>query len=181
MKRNKLFWGLLIFCAINFAAHLCFYGSLPDVVPTHWGADGQANGWGPKSTVLIMAALPALMLILMAVLPRIDPKHQNYEKFKGVWNASLTALTIFMSAMSWFSELSVFGLIPEGSSLVPPRHGGLCFPQRHPVFRCHGGKGHGAHWRQPAPLCGQSPGRRGSLCRISDRGRRGKGFPVEQN
>ena len=37
MKRNKLFWGLLIFCAINFAAHLCFYGSLPDVVPTHWG------------------------------------------------------------------------------------------------------------------------------------------------
>lgn len=59
MKRNKLFWGLLIFCAINFAAHLCFYGSLPDVVPTHWGADGQANGWGPKSTVLIMR-LPAL-------------------------------------------------------------------------------------------------------------------------
>ena len=118
MKRNKLFWGLLIFCAINFAAHLCFYGSLPDVVPTHWGADGQANGWGPKSTVLIMAAPPALMLILMAALPRIDPKHQNYEKFKGVWNASLTALTIFMSAMSWFSELSVFGLIPEGSSLV---------------------------------------------------------------
>lgn len=43
MKRNKLFWGLLIFCAINFAAHLCFYGSLPDVVPTHWGVDGQAN------------------------------------------------------------------------------------------------------------------------------------------
>ena len=82
MKRNKLFWGLLIFCAINFAAHLYFYGSLPDVVPTHWGADGQANGWGPKSTVLIMAALPALMLILMAVLPRIDPKHQNYEKFR---------------------------------------------------------------------------------------------------
>ncbi len=116
MKRNKLFWGLLIFCAINFAAHLCFYGSLPDVVPTHWGADGQVNGWGPKSTVLIMAALPALMLILMAVLPRIDPKHQNYEKFKGVWNASLTALTIFMSAMSWFSELSVFGLIPEAAA-----------------------------------------------------------------
>ena len=46
MKRNKLFWGLLIFCAINFAAHLCFYGSLPDVVPTHWGADGQANDYG---------------------------------------------------------------------------------------------------------------------------------------
>lgn len=49
MKRNKLFWGLLIFCAINFAAHLCFYGSLPDVVPTHWGADGQANTAGGQN------------------------------------------------------------------------------------------------------------------------------------
>ena len=117
MKRNKLFWGLLIFCAINFAAHLCFYGSLPDVVPTHWGADGQANGWGPKSTVLIMAALPALMLILMAALPRIDPKHQNFGQSSYTRERLLPPI-IFMSAMSWFSELSVFGLIPEGSSLV---------------------------------------------------------------
>ncbi len=59
MKKNKLFWRLLtVICAMNFAAHLYFYRSLPDVVPTHWGADGQANGWGPKSTVLILAALP---------------------------------------------------------------------------------------------------------------------------
>lgn len=118
MKRNKLFWALLVLCAVNFAAHLCLYPSLPDIVPTHWGADGRANGWGPKSTVLILAALPALMLVLMAALPRIDPKRQNYEKFKGVWNGFLTAFTIFIAAMSWFSELSVFGLIPEGSSLV---------------------------------------------------------------
>lgn len=32
------------------------YPSLPDIVPTHWGASGQVNGWGPKSTVLILAA-----------------------------------------------------------------------------------------------------------------------------
>ena len=118
MKRNKLFWALLVLCAVNFAAHLCLYPSLPDIVPTHWCADGRANGWGPKSTVLILAALPALMLVLMAALPHIDPKRQNYEKFKGVWNGFLTAFTIFIAAMSWFSELSVFGLIPEGSSLV---------------------------------------------------------------
>lgn len=118
MKRNKLFWGLLIFCATTLRRTSAFMAPCRMLCPPTGARDGQANGWGPKSTVLIMAALPALMLILMAALPHIDPKHQNYEKFKGVWNASLTALTIFMSAMSWFSELSVFGLIPEGSSLV---------------------------------------------------------------
>ena len=55
---------------INFAAHLCFYGSLPDVVPTHWGAEARPTAGGQNPLVLIMAALPALMLILMAVLPR---------------------------------------------------------------------------------------------------------------
>ena len=49
-------------CVLNFAAHLYFYPSLPDIVPTHWGASGQVNGWGPKSTVLILAALPFAML-----------------------------------------------------------------------------------------------------------------------
>ena len=118
MKRNKLFWGLLIFCAINFAAHLCFYGSLPDVVPTHWGADGQANGWGPKSTVLIMAALPALMLILMAALPRIDPKHQNFERFGKVWNIFITLFVLFMCGMTWLTELTVFNMLPQSSNIV---------------------------------------------------------------
>lgn len=46
MKKNKLFWILTVVCVLNFAAHLYFYPSLPDIVPTHWGASGQVNGWG---------------------------------------------------------------------------------------------------------------------------------------
>ena len=37
MKKNKLFWILTVVCVLNFAAHLYFYPSLPDIVPTHWG------------------------------------------------------------------------------------------------------------------------------------------------
>ena len=74
MKKNKLFWILTVVCVLIFAAHLYFYPSLPDIVPTHWGASGQVNGWGPKSTVLILAALPFAMLILFEVIRKIDPK-----------------------------------------------------------------------------------------------------------
>ena len=34
MKKNKLFWILTVVCVLNFAAHLYFYPSLPDIVPT---------------------------------------------------------------------------------------------------------------------------------------------------
>ena len=107
MKKNKLFWILTVVCVLNFAAHLYFYPSLPDIVPTHWGASGQVNGWGPKSTVLILAALPFAMLILFEVIRKIDPKHQNFEKFGKVWNLCVVLFTVMMAAFSWLSELAV--------------------------------------------------------------------------
>lgn len=118
MKKNKLFWILTVICVLNFAAHLYFYPSLPDIVPTHWGASGQVNGWGPKFTVLILAALPFAMLILFEVIHKIDPKHQNFEKFGKVWNLFVVLFTVMMAMFSWLSELAVFGKLPDSSNLV---------------------------------------------------------------
>ena len=107
MKKNKLFWILTVGCVLNFAAHLYFYPSLPDIVPTHWGASGQVNGWGPKSTILILAALPFAMLIMFEVIRKVDPKHQNFEKFGKVWNLFVVLFTVMMAMFSWLSELAV--------------------------------------------------------------------------
>lgn len=118
MKKNKLFWILTVVCVLNFAAHLYFYPSLPDIVPTHWGANGQVNGWGPKSTILILAALPFAMLIMFEVIRKVDPKHQNFEKFGKVWNLFVVLFTVMMAMFSWLSELAVFGKLPDNSSLI---------------------------------------------------------------
>ena len=61
MKNNSLYWVLGGGCVVNFAAHLWFYPSLPQVIPIHWGMDGTVNGWGPRYVSLILAALPLLM------------------------------------------------------------------------------------------------------------------------
>lgn len=100
MKKNKLFWILTVVCVLNFAAHLYFYPSLPDIVPTHWGANGQVNGWGPKSTVLFLAAIPFVTLILFEVIRKIDPKHQNFEKFGKAWNLFVGLFTVMSAAFS---------------------------------------------------------------------------------
>ena len=118
MKKNKLFWILTVVCVLNFAAHLYFYPSLPDIVPTHWGADGQVNGWGPKSTVLILAALPFAMLILFEVIRKIDPKHQNFERFGKVWNIFITLMVLLTAGMTWLTELTVFDVLPQSSNIV---------------------------------------------------------------
>lgn len=73
MKKNKLFWILTVVCVLNFAAHLYFYPSLPDIVPTHWGASGQVNGWGPKSTILFEAAIPFVTRFCLRSSARSTP------------------------------------------------------------------------------------------------------------
>ena len=105
-------------CAVNFVAHLCFYPALPQTIPIHWGTDGMVNGWGPKWVALMLALLPVILLVLFRFLPGMDPKAENYEKFKPIWNGFLIGVTLFMAAMSWITELAVFGVLPEGGNAV---------------------------------------------------------------
>ena len=86
MKKNKLFWTMLALCAANLAAQLCVYPALPATVPMHWGVNGQADGWGDKWQVLILALLPFGIVLLMQVVRRIDPKHENFARFEKAWN-----------------------------------------------------------------------------------------------
>lgn len=122
--KNKLFWVLGAVCAANFIAHLCVYPALPAVVPIHWGMDGAVNGWGPKSITLLLATLPAVLLLSMRFLPSMDPKAENYEKFKPIWNGFVVGTTVFISAISWLTEATVFGLLPETSALPGALVGG---------------------------------------------------------
>jgi len=94
MKKNKLFWIMLALCAANFVAQLCVYPVLPETVPMHWGANGQADGWGDKWQVLILALLPFGIVLLMQVVRRIDPKHENFARFEKAWNVFTLLMTV---------------------------------------------------------------------------------------
>ena len=112
MKSNKskknLYLVLGGVCALNFVAHLCFYPALPAVIPTHWGFDGAVDGTGPKWMALILAVLPFLMLALFRIIPAIDPKGKNYEKFSAIYNGFIVGMVVFFAALSWMTELAVF-------------------------------------------------------------------------
>ncbi len=128
MKKSKLgplFWVLLGICVLNIIGHLAVYPALPDTVPTHWGANGEVNGWSSKQSNLIFCILPLAFLILMEVVRRIDPKHQNFERFGKVWNIFITLFVVFMSGMTWLTELTVFNVLPSGNIISVVVCGGI--------------------------------------------------------
>jgi len=66
---------------------LAVFERLPDRIPTHWGMSGQVDGWSSRTFGAF--GLPALMLMIWGLcywLPAIDPRRDNYAKFRGTYD-----------------------------------------------------------------------------------------------
>lgn len=56
------------------------YARLPDQIPSHWNLRGEVDGWMEKPWgVLAQPLIATLMLGLLWILPRIDPRRANVE------------------------------------------------------------------------------------------------------
>ncbi|MGI6678724.1 MAG: SdpI family protein [Dehalobacterium sp.] len=95
-KYFKTDWPLFLLIALSFALGLYVYPMLPDQVPSHWNFSGEVDGY--SSPFWGAFGIPLMILgfnILFYVLPMIDPKRKNYEKFTRSYSILKYTLIIF--------------------------------------------------------------------------------------
>jgi uncharacterized membrane protein len=94
----------IVIILIAFVIGIQLYSSLPDVVPSHWNAQGQVNGHSSKGFLVFFMPLLALgVYLLMTFLPRIDPLRKNYEKFGKIYFGFKVLLSMFLVALYLFT------------------------------------------------------------------------------
>lgn len=76
----------------------CLYTRLPEQVPMHWGLDGTVS-YESKNQLWIVFTLGIIMAILFDVLPKIDPKKKNYQKFGKYYDLFAIAMILFMDCI----------------------------------------------------------------------------------
>lgn len=76
---SRVWIVLVALCVANVVAHLMVMPSLPAQIPTHWGANGAVDGWGPSWMASALGVLPLALLAMFCVVPRIDPKGEAYR------------------------------------------------------------------------------------------------------
>ena len=75
-------------------------------MPIHWNIHGKVDGYAGKTFgALFLPALNALVVILLAFLPRLDPKCQSYDaetraSVVGVFRVCRLAGSLFLSALA---------------------------------------------------------------------------------
>jgi uncharacterized membrane protein len=92
MKSSVLSWIIVAFALIG---SIITYPDMPEQMAIHWNVSNEVNGFAHKAFALLL--LPALMVILIVVLPR----KQNYLKHKSsiliVQNITLLCLLVLHS------------------------------------------------------------------------------------
>ena len=103
-------WPLWILIIMGFLAAILVYPHMPERVPVHWNMNGEIDGYG--SRLFGTFFLPLLNLGLYAlflVLPRLDPKYENYEKFAGSYQIMKYVLILFMSVLYLVTIMASLG------------------------------------------------------------------------
>ena len=117
--RDKVLWGALAALCLASAAAYVFWAlpAMPETVPTHWGADGTADGWDSKgSTIFMGVVMPFLILALLFAVPQF--------MVVVAWITPLSALGVLPTAGGSFVNIIVFGflgLLFVGLGIVMPR------------------------------------------------------------
>ena len=92
LKSQILIW---IFSLAPLALVAIVYGNLPEKIPMHWSANGNIR-YDDKVSIWFLASFSPFIALLFTVLPKIDPRKKNYEKFKNAYNSLCLFVMIFM-------------------------------------------------------------------------------------
>lgn len=105
MSMQKIKWGkidllCLIIILIPVVITITVYNKLPEQLATHFGTNGEADGFQGKVTFLLLNSLLLIGVpLLMKITRYIDPKKKNYEKFETTYDLFRLILTAFLSVM----------------------------------------------------------------------------------
>lgn len=83
--------------AVIFLIAFLAYPQMPDPMPTHWNAAGVPDGYGSRLVGVFLVPITTLgIYLLFLVLPKIDPRRANYDRFADTYRFFRTLFILFM-------------------------------------------------------------------------------------
>lgn len=88
---------VIVALVLIFVVTAVLYGQLPDPMPIHWNAAGVPDDFASRPFGAFLLPSTALAVyLLFLLLPRIDPRRDNYERFAGAYRVLRDAITLFL-------------------------------------------------------------------------------------
>jgi len=116
----------IVLILLSIAASFYFYANFPDRVPTHWGLNGEVDGWSSKAFAAFF--FPGLVLgiyLLFLGIPYLDPKKDRYAEFAKPYHIFKDFMVAFMTLTYFYTGLYGIGYQLPVTMVIPPAVGVL--------------------------------------------------------
>lgn len=115
---HRITWLLILLVVLGTAV---VYPRLPETMVTHWGVQGQPNGWMSRFWGVAIAPLMMVALYLLFwAIPSIDPLKENIAAFRPLYNLFVVGVMVFLAYVHGLSLAWNLGWqVDIGSALLP--------------------------------------------------------------
>lgn len=123
MTRSYFLIAALIVLA-SFVATLVVYPQLPNVVPTHWDAHNQVNGYSPKWALFLLG--PGVMIAMIALfyfLPWLSPKQFEVDTFRSAY---LQVMVMLVAMLAYLHAVILWTSLGHAADVGRAIVGGIC-------------------------------------------------------
>ena len=117
---NKILWiigGTVV--GLNWIAGIIAYPHLPERVAIHWNIAGEVDRWGSAwMGAFLVPLIMSAIFVLFILMPRIDPKKDNYLQM-GKTYGSLLLVTLLVLSVVYLGTLgATLGYLENLPSIV---------------------------------------------------------------
>lgn len=113
--KKKWFDYVLLFITFIFVSLIFF---MPEIVPVHWGINGDVDRYGSRYELIIIAFLPIITYYGMSFTKKIDPKYENIKEKDDIYEFFRMLLTVFFIVLCIFVYMFSANLIKINGSVV---------------------------------------------------------------
>lgn len=93
---------MLAIAVIPLLVTLVVFNRLPDLIPMHWNVSGYVDAYYPKFPWAFSIPVLGMMIVfLMGALPKLDPKRENYDKFKSQYQFIKIFMLLFFAVIQF--------------------------------------------------------------------------------
>ncbi len=98
MKTKVAWFVCVLLILLSFGSSIFLTSKMPDQMATHWNMEGQVDRYMDKTFSLYwLPVIQVAMLVILMVIPRMDPMKSNIAKFQSSYELFLTGFTGFMT------------------------------------------------------------------------------------
>ncbi|MEI6529146.1 MAG: SdpI family protein [Candidatus Falkowbacteria bacterium] len=127
IKSNfKTEWFSLCLIIISIISGFYFWQNFPARVASHWGINGQVDGYsGPLLAAFLVPLMMLAMYIVFIIVPYLDPKKDQYMTFAPIYHKFKDLMISFLFILYFLTGLNGLGFPIDVALYVPVMVGAL--------------------------------------------------------